>query len=198
VRHAFHALAIDEQRPAFRPALWSAKTSPGQRVEQVWFAGAHSNVGGGYPEAGLSDEAFVWMRDRAEECGLAFDDHFIEARVRANSMGTLRDSYTGFYRLSPRYSRPIGEAAPQNEAVHPSALHRYYTEAAAYRPRNLGMYLASPLYRLWAREATQPNERAQPNEPAQPTPPAERSDPAPGTAPPAPQPVPGIVAIPTG
>ena len=173
VRNAFHALAIDEQRSAFRPTLWAGKTSPGQRVEQVWFAGAHSNVGGGYPEPGLADEAFLWMKDRAEECGLAFDPSYIEERVRANPMSTLRDSHIGFYRLTARYSRPIGEASPVNESLHPSALHRYATDAAAYRPRNLGMYKASPWYRIW-----------------------ERPQPAP-TVPPTPPPVPGIIAVST-
>jgi hypothetical protein len=144
-------------------------------VEQVWFAGAHSNVGGGYPEAGLADEAFLWMKDRAEECGLAFDPRFIDERVRANPMGTLRDSHVGFYRLTRRYWRPIGEASPINEALHPSALQRYSTEAAAYRPRNLGMYAASPWYRLWTRPQPQPE----------------------APAPPGPPPVPGIIAVTT-
>ena len=175
VRNAFHALAIDEQRRAFRPTLWSGKTSPGQRVEQVWFAGAHSNVGGGYPEPGLADEAFLWMVERAEECGLAFDPRYLQERVRANPMSTLRDSHVGLYRLGRRYLRPMGEASPQDEALHSSALHRYSTEAAAYRPRNLGMYIASPWYRLWP-------------------PPLQ---PQPAAAPPSTQPVPGIIAIPT-
>jgi hypothetical protein len=132
-------------------------------------------VGGGYPEAGLADEAFNWMMERAEECGLAFDPRYVGERVRANSMGTLRDSRTGFYKLTRRYSRPVGQASPDNEALHPSALHRYSTEAAVYRPRNLGMYIASPWYQVWSK-------------PAPPPPPA---------MPPGPPPVPGIIAVPT-
>jgi len=151
VRNAFHALAIDEKRRAFRPTLWSAKSTPGQRVEQVWFAGVHSNVGGGYPEAGLADEAFTWMKDRSEECGLAFARVYLDEHVRANPMGTLHESRVGFYRLSRPYARPMGAAAPDNETVHPSALHRHATEAADYRPANLGMYIASPFYRTWER-----------------------------------------------
>lgn len=72
VAAAFQALAIDEQRNSFRPTLWRAQ--PGaprsQIVEQVWFAGVHSDVGGGYPEHGLSDIALLWLVDRARSCGL--------------------------------------------------------------------------------------------------------------------------------
>lgn len=153
VRNAFHAVAIDEHRHAFQPSLWDDKVREGQRVEQVWFAGAHSNVGGGYPEAGLADEAFTWMKQRAEECGLAFDDAYVGERVRPNVMGTLWNSRTGMYRLRRAYHRPIGLAAPSNESLHPTALHRYRTAAAEYAPRNLGMYIASRWYRLYGHAA---------------------------------------------
>jgi uncharacterized protein (DUF2235 family) len=149
VRNAFHAVAIDEHRRTFEPALWDDKRRPGQRVEQVWFAGAHSNVGGGYAESGLADEAFRWMQERAGECDLEFDPAYLTRRVRPDPMGILRNSRQGFYRLAPAYHRPLGLAAPTNEAVHPSALHRYHTEPALYRPRNLGMYMASPSFRVW-------------------------------------------------
>jgi uncharacterized protein (DUF2235 family) len=49
VEYAYHALAIDEQRGPFQPAIWRRNAEPRveQIVEQVWFAGVHSNVGGG-------------------------------------------------------------------------------------------------------------------------------------------------------
>jgi len=50
VRHGCHALSIDEQRAAFHPTFW--KEDP--LVEQVWFPGVHSDVGGGYPELDIS------------------------------------------------------------------------------------------------------------------------------------------------
>ena len=68
VENAFHALALDEHREDFVPTLWSKlPNAPAtQRLEQVWFPGAHSNVGGGYAEHGLSDVALAWMADRVE------------------------------------------------------------------------------------------------------------------------------------
>ena len=78
-RHAFHdatlnprvpyarqALALDENREIFAPELWDElKETPEAkargRIKQVWFPGVHSDVGGGYPETGLSDLALEWM-----------------------------------------------------------------------------------------------------------------------------------------
>jgi uncharacterized protein (DUF2235 family) len=56
VRYAFQALALDECRGNFQPAVWVKRTDdPAQVLEQVWFPGVHSDIGGGYHEHGLSD-----------------------------------------------------------------------------------------------------------------------------------------------
>lgn len=77
VDHAYHAVAIDEKREPFRPTLWTVKPdSPraaGQSFEQRWFRGVHSNVGGGYAAAGLSDAALLWMAEAASRHGLGLD-----------------------------------------------------------------------------------------------------------------------------
>jgi uncharacterized protein (DUF2235 family) len=71
VQYAYHALAIDEARKTIAPTLWTRPINRDgasrrkQTLEQVWFAGAHSNVGGGYPDTGLSDIAFLWMVAKA-------------------------------------------------------------------------------------------------------------------------------------
>ena len=63
---AFHALAIDEKRKAFVPTLWTQQPHAGNQVlEQVWFSGVHSDVGGGYADSGLSDIALLWMMAKA-------------------------------------------------------------------------------------------------------------------------------------
>lgn len=75
VTFAYHALAIDEKRHAFRATLWEQSDkgrAAGQTLEQAWFPGVHSDVGGGYALAGLSDEAFHWMSAKAAAAGLAF------------------------------------------------------------------------------------------------------------------------------
>ncbi|NDV87435.1 DUF2235 domain-containing protein [Aurantimonas aggregata] len=71
VANAFHALAIDEYRDEYVPTLWTGKVPKGATVEQCWFAGAHSDVGGGYADRTLADIPLVWMARKAEQCGLA-------------------------------------------------------------------------------------------------------------------------------
>lgn len=60
VQHGRHALAIHELRTKFQPLLWDAPFE-GQELRQVWFAGAHADVGGGYPDTRLSNVALNWM-----------------------------------------------------------------------------------------------------------------------------------------
>ena len=69
VKHACHALAIDDERHSFHPILWDEGEEDAGRIEQVWFAGAHSNVGGGYPKQGMSLVALEWMMRKAECTG---------------------------------------------------------------------------------------------------------------------------------
>jgi Uncharacterized alpha/beta hydrolase domain (DUF2235) len=71
-----HAVAIDEHRRPFVPTFWTIANGqqPRGHVEQTWFAGSHCNVGGGYPDSGLSDLALIWMVARVRALtGLEFD-----------------------------------------------------------------------------------------------------------------------------
>lgn len=72
VTHARHALALHELRQPFEPLLWGGISAPQQTLDQVWFAGAHADVGGGYCEAEAmwSDEALHWMASEAADKGL--------------------------------------------------------------------------------------------------------------------------------
>lgn len=109
VKNAFHALAIDERRAPFEPTLWDFIPKPPQRVEQVWFCGAHSDVGGGYPETGLSDTPLQWMMDRAAEAGLVFDKAVLQALpLKQNPLQGIHNSKKGLYRVTRGIDRPIG------------------------------------------------------------------------------------------
>ena len=70
VKNAYHALSIDDDRLWFHPSLWTKKTREEQIVEQVWFSGAHTDVGGGFNEPGLSDITLEWMLEKAVSFGL--------------------------------------------------------------------------------------------------------------------------------
>ena len=130
VQRACHALALDDERNAFWPVLWdehevtrAGKQQPmkqdwappanpnlsaidRQRLSQVWFAGMHSCVGGGYPQDGLSYLALAWMMDRAEVYGLLFNGvERTRLAVAADGFDKLNDSrhgLSGYYRYKPR------------------------------------------------------------------------------------------------
>jgi Uncharacterized alpha/beta hydrolase domain (DUF2235) len=88
-----HAMAVDEMRRPFAPAIWTRRKGDpplDAAVEQVWFAGSHSNVGGGYRHCGLSDLALTWMIARASELtSLEFDEDEIRKRLWPCSACTL-------------------------------------------------------------------------------------------------------------
>lgn len=152
VANAFQALAVDERRGAFEPCLWQQQphAKGKQRLEQLWFAGVHTNVGGGYQDCGLSDCAFAWMRERAQACGLAYDPAALARHgiaIKPDWRGELRDSRTGCYKLTKEYIRPIGTTDPGSEALHRSALERFrlpVVDPPPYQPHNLRDYLARP------------------------------------------------------
>jgi hypothetical protein len=105
VEAAYHAVAIDEHRKPFLPTLWTdAEKGParvnvaGSSVEQTWFVGAHSNVGGGYADTGLSDIALKWMIDRATKNGLKFERAKVDA-LRPSPLAKRRDSLDEFIDL---------------------------------------------------------------------------------------------------
>jgi uncharacterized protein (DUF2235 family) len=152
VDNAFHAVAVDETRTSFAPTLWRQQDdAKDQRLEQVWFAGAHCDVGGGYPETGLSDIALLWMAERARSCGLAFHPDAFPAvvapgarealAVHPDPLGRLHDSRRAFFRLLPPLHRPLGQRDPAHEYVASSAVERRDSDAD-YAPPGLVAYLA--------------------------------------------------------
>lgn len=141
VESAFHALAIDERRRSFTPTLWERQSHPEQRVEQVWFAGAHSDVGGGYGDSSLADLALLWLAERAVECGLAIDLDGLRRVTRPAYDGRLHDSRSSIFRLLPSSIRAIGERSA--ESVHESVRQRRADPSQRYAPPNLEAYLAS-------------------------------------------------------
>jgi uncharacterized protein (DUF2235 family) len=66
VAHGRQALAIDENRKTFKPELWDEDGAPAGQIKQTWFAGVHTDIGGGYGlRMGLSDITLAWMLDEA-------------------------------------------------------------------------------------------------------------------------------------
>jgi len=91
VKTVRHALAIDERRAFFQPMPWGLTHADEQNIKEVWFAGVHSDVGGGYAEedSGLSKITLRWMLDEATrpEMGLVIDRTKYDRYVLGSSGG---------------------------------------------------------------------------------------------------------------
>jgi len=123
IRHGFHALAINETREAFAPIMWSTANGYSGVVEQMWFRGAHGDIGGhldGFlPARRLANIPLIWMLDKAEGCNLALPEGWrkrFPCDPDAPSVGTVR----GWGKLFlARRKRVIGR--DPSEAIHPTA-----------------------------------------------------------------------------
>lgn len=143
--YAYHALAIDERRKPFAPSIWT-KADDCLDMQQVWFAGTHSNVGGGYDEIGLSDTAFAWMLNKARLRGLEFDSDYLNDpnHLNQNYRGSIVDSYSLAYKIFGPYLRPIGQLHEDvgiqkigvNEMMHESVVKRHAEGLETYNPEN--------------------------------------------------------------
>lgn len=162
VKHARQALAIDEARYDFRPEIWTGHAD-GQTLEQRWFAGVHSNVGGGYVNDGLANLAFRWILEAATARGLKVDDEFVK-NYRPFPMDRLYPSGSLLYRtldkirfLSGKRAL-VGQPPGANLALDPSVIHRINADHRAredgkvefpqlmgkpYRPPRVLAFLAS-------------------------------------------------------
>ncbi|MBS1994777.1 MAG: DUF2235 domain-containing protein [Cyanobacteria bacterium SZAS LIN-2] len=130
--HARHALAIDERRKPFAPTLWTGEIEPHQTVEQRWFAGVHTNIGGGYEKDGLANVALHWMVQEATQVGLEVDEEFLKP-YRSFAGDELRNSMKWYYRILGVLHRPLGQASPATETIDPSVFARY-RDQKCYRP----------------------------------------------------------------
>lgn len=116
----------------------------GQVVEQVWFAGVHSDVGGGYSRSGLSDLAYDWMKEKAAGCGLEFDDEYISQKIHEDYLTEPHISKRGIYKYLRSRNREIGNISRSTEKVHPGIEAKFNAPGGSYRPDNLARFLAAP------------------------------------------------------
>lgn len=141
VESAFHALAIDEKRPSFTPTIWDP-TPAGSGLEraQLWFAGDHSDVGGGHAERGLSNVALHWLVTRAQSCGLALEPNALDD-LTPNPLGTVHTMHP-LFRVLGAVDRSIGMTDPDDESVASSAEERTTANLTPrYDPANLRAYI---------------------------------------------------------
>lgn len=131
---ARHAVSIDENREDFEPTLWSQK--PSVDLKQVWFAGVHTDIGGGYADHSLGDHAGKWLLDEACQCGLTCAPH-LDAQMNPDHLGLQHNEYHGFYRALRRAR--VREVQP---ILHQSVKDRWDNSAVDYTSSALQQLLA--------------------------------------------------------
>ena len=157
VDNAVQALAIDEARHTFHPVLWTEwpgdkdnkKNRHDPRPMQVWFAGVHSDIGGGYADERLSLVPALWMAEELQQrTGVKLRNAALsDWRERVNQLGKLHDSRGGvsaFYRYKPRMFEQLGhedmdgngyaEVQVRDFKIHQSVFERIRKTGADYAP----------------------------------------------------------------
>lgn len=124
IRHGYHALALNETREAFAPVLWDCPPGWEGNVEQVWFRGAHGDVGGHIGKflaaRPLANISLVWMLERAEALGLELPEDWrarFPCDADAPMVGTWRSWGKAFLL---RRRRTVG--LDRSERLHPTAI----------------------------------------------------------------------------
>jgi hypothetical protein len=157
VRHARHAMGLDDERRTFHPVPWDERAEKKNRGEvdpdrltQVWFPGMHGDVGGGYPDDGLSYVPLCWMIDEAKKKdGLKFEDAIVDPyRALASPTGRLYNSRAGtgaLWRYQPRNVQFLmdksDDTVSKDERVTPLVHHCAVTRMTygndGYAPKSL-------------------------------------------------------------
>lgn len=158
VERACHALSLDDERQTFHPRLWTepeGQTPPlaephlrEERITQVWFAGVHADLGGGYPDDSLAHTSLLWMTGHAQGCGLRFMPAMrAQHRALSDENGFLHDSrrgLAGYYRYMPRDVAALCDQAEEGTwhprvrvelpKVHESVFRRMGAGTNGYAP----------------------------------------------------------------
>jgi len=119
VENAVQALAVDEKRGPYVPALWTqaanAVALAGQSVLQVWFPGVHSDIGGGYHDKGIGDITWDFMMRQAADKGLVIDPNRRTPDLNLHPLPPQHESFNEQWRklsdqfkLIPQNVRAIG------------------------------------------------------------------------------------------
>lgn len=170
VENAFQALALDERRSAFSPAVWEKPPGNNTVLRQVWFPGAHSNVGGGYDDQQIANITLAWMMAQLEpfldmntNYLLNQDDdnydYYLDVEglkdPRPWSFGKIVNSMKGLYALGGRSIRTPGRYMGVNphthrptdrplrathEYIHPSCRSRLYYMSGGPGVEDKGIY----------------------------------------------------------
>lgn len=167
---ARHALSIDECRRNFPKVGWGSAadvqrhaTRNPKWLDQVWFAGNHSDIGGSYPEdeSRLSDVALEWMIQETQLAPRPPKFSSLKLSIYPSAAGLQHDEIMAFKEAWPRWV-PVALRWTWRQAVrkidgaaklHPSVFDRFamtavpvHDERKPYRPEALRDHQAVSTY----------------------------------------------------
>src|SRR5262249_2882504 len=124
--HIRHAMAIDERRACFAANPFFPPEALQANCKQVWFAGVHADVGGGYPEndATLAKVSLAWMMREAEALGLRLNGEQVQylmdskKKPSPDPCGPIHESLAGFWKTL--------ECVPRRSWDHDARRMRWY------------------------------------------------------------------------
>jgi uncharacterized protein (DUF2235 family) len=172
VSHAIHAISLDENRKPFSPTIWELPTPVhGQTLTQVWFSGAHADVGGSYDDTRAADITLIWMISQLSKLGLEFDKGILKEQLFEPEgkehwgCGPIHNEFKGIYKLSESLTRtpdsylrydhytglprvPSEPLEKTYEQVHPSVRVRWGLKGKDHEGKNY----ASPALKGWTLE----------------------------------------------
>ncbi len=133
VTYGYQAVSIDERRRHFPVSLWNeSRRSERQIIEQVWFPGFHSDVGGSHPDPRISDISLKWMLENARDKGLRLRNGW-EDSLNPDPLGAIQESRRGMWRVW----RPVQRRIPESAKIHSSVPRRMENSGNPYSPSNL-------------------------------------------------------------
>jgi uncharacterized protein (DUF2235 family) len=130
VQNGFHAMALDELRGDFPVTAWESRAG----IKQVWFVGAHADVGGGYSaqESRLSDIALEWMMKQLAEVGVRLATPLTYKPEPLIGPAIHQPWSKTPFALLPRSPRQV----TSTDTIHDSVLRRWQADSS-YRPQAL-------------------------------------------------------------
>jgi len=159
VNYAAHAISIDDNRETFHPVVWDERIDHNpERINQMWFAGVHTNIGGGYPKNQLSRVSLEWMIDQIkladEKAGLSDSESLLFCKNKLETISSDKDTHgrmynsrssiSTVYRFLPRNMKAYGESYSEEKIkIHPSVFERIAHNTDSYSPHNLTDYFIS-------------------------------------------------------
>ncbi|CAE6442506.1 unnamed protein product [Rhizoctonia solani] len=118
VNHAFHVVAFHENRKLFRVTLFQPDSKQQHKLREVWFPGAHADVGGGDVKAGLPNISLIWIIGELQtNCSLFISHDDLEYPTEIQSL-----SPSDAYHESPKWKRLVDKCENRLALLSKSSL----------------------------------------------------------------------------